>query len=251
MMARTPSGLFATDGWFGEGRKQGVREVAIGRLPVATAGELAELVRKIQAREAAREEPWTQSILLVADDPDNAGNFPQSSEGVAARFAAGVPLSRAYLSVDGLAGVRNAIVGSVDQGTGAVVYFGHGGYDRLADEGVLTSADVAAFTNVDRPTVLAAMTCLAGSSALPGYATLGELLLRQPGGGAAAVWGPSGMSENDLAEPLAQAFFSRRGRDARLGDAVVLARRAYRAGQHPAYMLSIYNLLGDPAMRWP
>ncbi len=252
MMATTPSGLFASDGWFVETRKPDARELAIGRLPVTTAGELAEMIRKIQAREAAREEPWARSVLLVADDPDNAGNFPRSSEGVAARLSGGTSISRAYLSVHGLAGVRNALLGGIDQGTGDVVYFGHGGYDRLADEGVLTSADVPALANADRPTVLVAMTCLAGSSALPGYPTLGELLLRQPGGGAAAVWAPSGMSENDLAEPLAEAFFGQRqGRAARLGDAVVLARRAYRAAQHPAYMLSIYNLLGDPAMRWP
>jgi hypothetical protein len=210
------------------------------------------MVRKIKAREAAAEEPWARSFLLVADDPDAAGNFPRSTDGVAAGLPYGAPLSRAYLSVDGLAGVRNALIGGIGQGTGTVVYFGHGGYDRLADEGVLTSADVPLLANADRPTVVAAMTCLAGSGALPGYATLGELLLRQPGGGAAAVWGPSGMSENDLAEPLAEAFFGlRQARDARLGDVVVLARSTYRYGQHPLYMLSIYNLLGDPAMRWP
>ena len=73
-----------------------------------------------------------------------------------------------------------------------------------------------------------------------------------PGGGGAAVWAPSGMSENDLAEQLAESFFGlRQARDARLGHAVLLARSTYRAGHHPLYMLEIYHLLGDPAMRWP
>jgi uncharacterized repeat protein (TIGR01451 family) len=253
MMASTPSGLFASDAWFLDTRKPSATEPAIGRLPVGTSSELLEVIRKIQAREAAIGDPWLQSTLLVADDPDNAGNFPLSSEGLVPELPAGAPLSRAYLSVDGLANTRTALLGGIDQGTGLVGYFGHGGYDRLADEGLLTTADLPSLTNTERPTVLMGMTCLAGSSALPGYATLGEMLVRQTGGGAAAVWAPSGMSENPLAEPLAKAFFQVRfpARPGRIGDAIGLARRAYRSGKHPAYMLSIYNLLGDPAMRWP
>jgi hypothetical protein len=134
-----------------------------------------------------------------------------------------------------------------------VSYFGHAGFDQLADEALLTSADASTLVNADRPTVLSAMTCLAGSSGLPGYSTLGERLLRQQGGGAAAVWAPSGMSENALAEPLSHAFWSALygGEVGRIGDAVLQARQAYKAGGQPAYTLSIYNLLGDPAMRLP
>lgn len=60
------------------------------------------------------------------------------------------------------------------------------------------------------------------------------------------------MSENELADPLAQALYAAlfTGRRVdRLGDAVAIARHVYRAGERPAYMLAIYNLLGDPAMR--
>jgi hypothetical protein len=61
------------------------------------------------------------------------------------------------------------------------------------------------------------------------------------------------MSENGLAEPLSRGLFERlfQPGSARLGDAVVSARQAYKASGQPAYMLSIYNLLGDPAMRRP
>ena len=80
-----------------------------------------------------------------------------------------------------------------------MTYVGHGGYDVLADEGLLWNDDVEQLAQRDRPTVLTAMTCLANHFALPGYPGLGELLVRRDVGGAAAVWGPTGLSQNELA----------------------------------------------------
>ena len=59
------------------------------------------------------------------------------------------------------------------------------------------------------------------------------------------------MSENDLATPMADAFYAAfySEESSRLGDAVNASRRAYKTSHLPVYMLSIYNLLGDPAMR--
>ncbi|MBK5255535.1 MAG: hypothetical protein JJE39_05840 [Vicinamibacteria bacterium] len=58
------------DGFWGKGQT----EMSIGRLPVATSAELAEVIRKIKVREAALEanEPWVRSTLLVADDIQNS-----------------------------------------------------------------------------------------------------------------------------------------------------------------------------------
>ena len=264
MMAKTPSGLFPADSWFGaapqakpSAPRSGPRpvaapaEIAIGRLPVTTSAELREVIRKIKARESALGEPWVGSTMLVADDGDEAGDFPTSSEGVATQIPAGTPFTRAYLSTLGAATTRSRLLDGINQGTGVISYFGHGGFDQLADEGLITSADVATLVNADRPTVLTTMTCLAGNSALPGYSVIGESLLRQPGGGAVAMWAPSGMSENGLAGPLADGFYVAlfSGKSPRIGDAVKASRRAYQAKGLPAYMLSIYNLLGDPAMR--
>ena len=65
------------------------------------------------------------------------------------------------------------------------------------------------------------------------------------------MWAPSGMSENGLAGPLADRFYAAlfSGKSHRIGDAVKASRSAYQASGLPSYMLSIYNLLGDPAMR--
>ena len=251
-MTDTPSGLYQDDSWFVAGSvASGEPEIALGRLPVTTSEELAEVIRKTVAREAAIGESWMQQALLLADDPDEAGNFVASLEGVASVLPPATPLVRAYFTTDGVSGSRAKLINGINSGTGFVSYFGHGGYDQFAGESVFTTWDAPLLTNALRPAVMTAMTCLVGNSSLPGSSSVGEALVRRPGGGLVALWGPSGWSENHLAEPLANEFY-RAAFDsgtARIGDAVNASRKAYRASGRPAWMLSIYNLLGDPALR--
>lgn len=253
MMANTPEGLFPADAWFVERAGTAGEEIAIGRLPVATTAELSEVIRKIAVRETALalDEPWLRNTLLVADNTDEGGDFVQSSETVAGLIPAGSPLLRAYISTGGNAQTRAALLADINGGAGLVNYFGHAGFDYLADEQLLKTGDVPALLNRDRPSMMFAFTCLAGNSSLPGYSTLGEELLRQEGGGFAALFAPSGMSANELATPLAAGLHAALLAEGppRIGDAVVAARKAYKRENLPLYMLSIYNLLGDPAMR--
>lgn len=250
-LADTPSGLYQDDSWFVAPATAGNPEIALGRLPVTTSDELAEVIRKIAAREAALGEAWMPKTLLLADDADEAGDFVASLEGVASVLPLGTSVVRAYFTTDGVLGSRNKLINGINAGTGFVSYFGHGGFDQLAGESVLTTWDAPLLTNALQPAVMTAMTCLVGNSSLPGASSLGEALVRQAGGGLVAMWGPSGWSENHLAEPLANEFY-RAAFDPgteRIGDAVTASRKAYRDSGRPAWMLSIYNLLGDPALR--
>jgi hypothetical protein len=94
------------------------------------------------------------------------------------------------------------------------------------------------------------MTCVAGQFAIPGYDALGELLVLHEGGGAIAAWAPTGLSENDLAVILDESFFRTVFVDEEniLGEVVLKALVDYAGAGKPAYMLDIYNLLGDPAL---
>ncbi len=252
LMANTPSGLTPSDASFVASPRAPELGLSIGRLPVATPAELADVVAKIQDRESALGEPWVWSVVLAADDYDPAGDFPHSSEALAVRLPAETLPERAYVAPGNAAAARGLLMARLAQGAGLVNYFGHGGYEQLADELLLRSADVATLPNPGKPTVLTALTCLVGNAAVPGYPGLGERLLRQPDRGAVAVWAPTGMTENELAEPLAQALYAAlfTGRRVeRLGDAVAIARHVYRAGDRPEYLLAVYNLLGDPALR--
>jgi hypothetical protein len=96
------------------------------------------------------------------------------------------------------------------------------------------------------------MTCTVNRFAVPGVPALGELLVKSPSGGAAAVWGPSGLSDNGAARLLAERFYHSVGTaDTRLGDRILLAVTEFRSlGGDPA-LPRIYDLLGDPALKVP
>ena len=93
------------------------------------------------------------------------------------------------------------------------------------------------------------MTCTMNRFAVPGVPSLGELLVKSPTGGAAAVWGPSGLAFHGEARQLAEALL-RPGRGGRAGSATGCWARCasfVERGGDPQ-LLDIYNLLGDPAL---
>jgi hypothetical protein len=103
-----------------------------------------------------------------------------------------------------------------------VNYIGHAGISRLAREGLLTTTNMPNLGNGSKLPVFMAMTCAAGRFAIPGSdRSLGEALLLHHGGGAVAIWAPSGISLNS---------------------------QAAMAGGTP-FDVSVYNLLGDPATK--
>ena len=129
-------------------------------------------------------------------------------------------------------------------------WVGHGGFDRLASEGVLRTADVAGLANGERLPVVTALTCNIAFFGFPGFTSLGEALVVHPNGGAAAVWAPTGLSQNDEAVRLGRSAFEGLlgAGTGRLGDAVVYSLEKFAASGGKRDLLRIYNLLGDPAL---
>ena len=251
MMVDTPYGLFPSDSWLADiDPSDPAPEIAIGRLPVTTSAELELVIAKLRARALALGSPWQSRVLLLADGSDIAGDFTADSNQIADLVPVEMPLSRLYLSSLTVAEARTELFNQINSGLGMISYIGHGGFDRLAAEGLLTSADLASLSNQDLPVVLTAMTCVTGNFALPGYPVLSELLLRQSAG-AAAVWAPTGLSQNELAAALARAFYAEvfSAEDPRLGDAILDAAQVYEAEGRAPYIIDIYTLLGDPAMK--
>jgi uncharacterized repeat protein (TIGR01451 family) len=253
LLAGTPSGLVASDVRLGdiEGN-DGVPEIAVGRLPVVTQQGLLDYVAKIEAREAVPLDTWQNTVLMAADDPDQAGDFTSDSDAVAAFVPPDHVVDRVYLTSTTPADARQAILDTLDGGAAIFNYIGHGSPDRLADESILTSADVPALSNGDRLTAFVAMTCSVGNFAIPGYPSLGELLLLDKDRGAYAVWAPSGLSQNDLAVRLDKSFFRARFLDGEtvLGDIVIRSLGELDVPGSTAER-RMYNLLGEPVSRLP
>lgn len=251
LMAATGSGLFASDNRFGDVvGNDGVPEIAVGRLPVRTAAELSAYVQKVAAYEAEPAGPWSGRALLLSDDPEDGASFSADSQRLSFSLPRGVTGEAIALGDTPLAAARSALFSALGQGASFLSYVGHGGLDRLAAEGLLTSADVPSLPASARLPVVSALTCIVNRFEVPGFSPLGVELVRQPGRGAVAAFAPTGMSYNAAVQDLGDWFF--RGLDAvpgaRLGEVANRALRGYAALGSLANLVDIYTLLGDPAL---
>jgi uncharacterized repeat protein (TIGR01451 family) len=245
----TPDGLFASDSWFADVvGNDGVPEIAIGRLPVLSAAEMSNVVDKIIGYEQPPK-PWARRTLFVADNKDSGGDFTAYSDRLRTGVGTAYPASDLSLEYVESGDARSELLDRWSRGLWWVNYIGHGGLDRVGQEGLITSADVPDLDNGVQLPVFVGTSCLLGRFSLPGYDCLAETLIMEPDGGAIAVWAPSGMSYNDpacrLNEELIQAVFGE-GRYL-LGEAMLSAIEAYADEEDAWYLIEVYNLLGDPA----
>jgi hypothetical protein len=98
------------------------------------------------------------------------------------------------------------------------------------------------------------MNCLNGYFHFSYFDSLAEALLKAEARGAVAAFSPSGLSldapAHRMHQLLLEALFQERHE--RLGDAVLAAQSRYASTGAFPELLSIYHLLGDPALelRW-
>jgi peptidase C25-like protein len=227
-----------------------VPDLAIGRLPAANVAEAETLVAKIVAFETGGGTLADGNAVLVADNPDPAGDFEASADAAEALLAPSHTVEKVLVSELG-AGARPAITAAFDGGASLVSYLGHGGIAVWASENVFNNQDVAALAPQSRQPLLLTMDCLNGYFHFPFLNALAEELLKAPDKGAIASFAPSGLSLHDPADVFHQALLREltSGQHERLGDAVFAAQVDYaQTGAFPE-LLSIYHLLGDPALR--
>ena len=159
-------------------------------------------------------------------------------------------MRKLYLRELGASATRDRILQAFDEGASLVNYVGHGGIYLWAGENVFNISDAPALTSQAQQPLLVTMNCLNGYFHFPYFNSLAEELLKAEDRGAIAAFSPTGLSLDGPAhlyhQALLQALFS--GQNPRIGDAVLEAQESYaRTGAFPE-LLSIYHLLGDPAL---
>ena len=110
----------------------------------------------------------------------------------------------------------------------------------------MTNADALALTNSNL-SMYVLMTCLNGYFNDPSLDSLGESLMKSPGGGAVSVWASSGMCD-PVVQSLLNAELYRQlfgGSSLTIGEA---ASRA-KAGSTDIDVRRTWILFGDPSMR--
>jgi hypothetical protein len=225
-------------------------DFAIGRLPAASEEELRALVEKILAYESEGPGTATSKVVLVADNPDEAGDFVADAEEIARGVLAGRAVEKLYLTELGPAGMRSRITAAFDAGASLMSYIGHGGIHLWAHENFFNIGDVALLAPQSQQPLFVTMNCLNGYFHFPYFNSLSEELLKAEGKGAIAAFSPTGLSLNSPAHRFHQALLEavlHQGH-ARLGDAVLAGQADYAASGAFPELLQIYHFLGDPAL---
>lgn len=250
ILAQTPQGLFAADKEFGDVTgKDGLPEIAVGRLPAVTDNELQSMIDKIKAYENGQG-PWTGKALLIADNTDDGGDFAAGSDDLAA-LTKGYQAEKIYLASSAKAGeVRARIISSFNSGAALVNFCGHAGLSQLAQENIFNIADAAALQNGSQLPLMVMLTCVAGRFEVPGITSLSEALLLNEGGGIAGGLAPSGAALHSQSMRLGEEFYKAAllGKEKSAGLALLAAMKNFLHTGGSAALLNIYNWLGDPAL---
>ena len=222
-------------------------DLAIGRLPAANADELRVMVEKVIAYEQSASGSGAP-IVLVTDNADEAGNFEADAQEIASTLPG---LHRVlHLSHLGTEATRDEILRAFDEGASILSYIGHGGINLWADENVFNTASLASLSEQSQQPLVLTMNCLNGYFHFPFFDSLSEALVKAEDKDAIAAFSPSGLSLNAPAHRYHKALLAELfgASHARLGNAVLAAQAAYaQTGAFPE-LLSIYHLLGDPAL---
>lgn len=221
--------------------------LAIGRLPVRNRDQLEVIVAKTLAYEEAGQAAWRGRAVLVADDE---GRFDTATHRLADELeAAGFSTHRLHMSEN--KDVRDAIIGTINQGAGLVNYTGHGNLDVWGAEGVFQNSDVRLLLNSDWLPIYTTFTSLNGQFNHDRADSLAEMLLWTRNGGIVAAVAPSGRTFAWQQGPISDAFFDilLSGEASTLGHALLQAELFAFREPHLQDVIHSFNLLGDPALR--
>lgn len=236
-------------------------DLLLGRLPVKSAAEAQAMVHKIVAYEthpAIGE--WNAGVLLVADDADAAGDFPDSSDTHAASYVSSpFTATRTYCAgsspdwSDCTPGdtdmIHDSVMDDWDQGALLIQFTGHSSWQQWAAERFFHLDDVANLHNDRRWPIVVGMTCFTGAFHRP-EPTLDETLVVAEGG-AVAAWGPTGLGVGTGHGHLSKGFFEAVFVDEAdtVGAAALAGKLELAASGLNADLIDTFNLLGDPSLR--
>ncbi|MBN1318257.1 MAG: hypothetical protein JXA42_22440, partial [Anaerolineales bacterium] len=180
-----PPYLATVDSWAGETAADNryvavdggdnLPDMLIGRLPVNSLEETQQVAKKIAHYELVPPlGDWIMKTVFIADDPDEAGDFPTETEAlVADHISQPYQVQRIYYTppISTVISIRQDIQAGWDQGAGFLVFNGHSSVHFWGAEQFLHLNDIPNLKNGRRLPVLIESTCFTSAFQEPGYAT--------------------------------------------------------------------------------
>jgi hypothetical protein len=264
---------FISDDWLGflDGPSDQLLDLAVGRLPAASAAEAQALVTgKLQVYEGATSlDGWRARALLSADDaskrelPDEIGNGHVAQMERKDRQHLPYPIERSKVYLNDYAwddtshqakkAARDDFIARVSQGNWLVDYIGHGSESQLADEQLFRDTDKGLLLNAQGPSIFGFFSCTVGRFDELGSVGLGELLLKLPAAGAVASLAATQKvfpnESTELNDSFVEEAFPLRPRVDSLATIGLAWARA--KNDHVNRIVRKYVLLGDPGLRPP
>lgn len=258
---------FVSDDFFGllddnEGEATGYIDIGIGRLPVSSPEQAANVVAKIKSyMEYEDIDDWHSKLVFIGDDED--GNVHMQDANTLAKYIeANYPAYNiqkiffdAYQQEVVSGGQRypdvtNAISSAINNGALLVNYTGHGNERWLAHEKVLMLNDVLGWKNAKRLPLFVTATCEFSRFDDYHMTSTGEWILLNPSGGAIALLSTTRLVYSSPNFTLNYNFIQQlfrtdaNGNYFRLGDLVRITKILSGTG----YNKRNFTLLGDPAL---
>jgi hypothetical protein len=268
-----PPYLANVDPWMGEAAADNLYvafdplnnlpNMALGRLPVKTVAEVTTVVQKILNYPKNSTSIWSQKILVVADIPAAAGNFPAEADAFVRQLPSRFLIDKIYLPVGistaDLNIASQATLNKINAGSMLVHYTGHSSAFFWSIKNLFGKQSIPSLTNQTRLPFILSMTCYLGIYITPSpsgndLSGFDEMLVRAANGGAIATWSPTGQgtsaSHSLLDTGFTQAAFTNHLSE--IGLSTTQAKYylyANSAGKHE--LVQTYLLFGDPALRLP
>ena len=232
-----------------------VPDINIGRFPVRTESELANLIQKINDY---TDKDYGLTSIFAADGVDSSSGYSFKND--ADSLIDALPQSwkdnisvntKAYIDDDGVVAAKSKINTSINQGVALTSFIGHSGPRDWSFSRMFSASDALLLGNLNTPTLVTQWGCWNTYFVSPQEDTLAHAFMLNQNGGAASVLGASTLTQAIHEKALAQLVLTHLTHDQMtLGDAVTLAKRTYAQTNPDALDVILgWNILGDPALK--
>lgn len=231
-----------SDEMMGDFDGDSVAEIALGRLPAKNEIELEAMLDKIIVTEPLSIGDFAnRGVHFISDSPIGY-DFAAGSRNMATEVPALIQphfLDAQNLEINAL---RADIIRRINSGPAIVNYFGHASVGIWASSQMFRASDAPSLYNPKKPAFFGMINCLNGDFVETTVNSLAEAVLKQPRGGANAVWASTGWNGAFDQEFYAKKFYQFVFQGMPAGEAARQSKRLFPIQD----LRRTYVFFGDP-----